>query len=246
MWSVARAPRKGCATSPATPWRGVATAAVCLASLLGCGAVLPTVAGGAEPGGWEAAVGFEGVYRTGSWTPLLLTPATAARVWVEDPDGELVGYPPVVDTTGQGGADAPRRFRVRFGRPAGRVIVEDDRGVQTPLRLPVPLESTDAVMLVIGDLPSAERAARLMQREDGGRYRVVTIADASGLGPAGIDLDGADAIVVCGSAVPLAPPAALAGVDDWVRSGGRLVFLAGMSAALLGRSRMWPTLASTS
>ena len=55
---------------------------------------------------WEATIGFDGVYRTGSWTPLLIAPSTATRVWVEDPDGELVGYPPVSDggSSGQGGA----------------------------------------------------------------------------------------------------------------------------------------------
>ena len=182
---------------------------------------------------WQATIGFDGVYRTGSWTPLLVTPATATRVWVEDPDGELVGYPPVADgsATGQGGLEGARRFRVRFGRPAGRVLVDDGNGSTVPLRVPVPLESTDEVLLVIGDLPSAERAARLLQREDGSRIRVVPLADASGLGPADLDLDGADAIIVCGSVVTRTPPETLAGVDAWVRRGGRLVFLAGMSAA---------------
>ena len=182
---------------------------------------------------WEATIGFDGVYRTGSWTPLLIAPSTATRVWVEDPDGELVGYPPVSDggSSGQGGGEAPRRFRVRFGRPAGRVLVDDGSGSTVPLRVPVALESTDEVMLVIGDLPSAERAARLLQREDGTRIRVVALPDASGLGPADLDLDGADAIIACGSVVARTPPEALAGVDAWVRRGGRLVFLAGMSAA---------------
>lgn len=182
---------------------------------------------------WEATIGFDGVYRTGSWTPLLIAPSTVTRVWVEDPDGELVGYPPVSEggSSGQGGAESPRRFRVRFGRPAGRVLVDDGSGSTVPLRVPVALESTDEVMLVIGDLPSAERAARLLQREDGTRIRVVALPDASGLGPADLDLDGADAIIVCGSVVAQTPPEALAGVDAWVRRGGRLVFLAGMSAA---------------
>jgi hypothetical protein len=97
--------------------------------------------------------------------------------------------------------------------------------------VPAPLESTDEVMLVIGDLPSAERAARLLQREDGERIRVVSLPSAAGVGPAGLDLDGADFVVVCGSVVAGAPSADLAGIDDWVRRGGRLVFMAGGSAA---------------
>jgi len=213
-------------------FRGVAVL-VGLATLVWCCPAAPSCASAAEPGGWEATIGFDGVYRTGSWTPLLITPATATRIWVEDPDGELVGYPPVVEpgATGQGGADGPRRFRVRFGRPAGRVLVENGDGPPAALRLPVALESTDEILLVIGDLPSAERAARLLQREDGSRIRVVALPDASGLGPDGLDLDGADAIIVCGSVVAAAAPADLAGVDAWVRRGGRLVYTAGGSAA---------------
>lgn len=226
--------RSAAAVSPRVAPRGRAIGALRPAPagmalvLVCCGLVMSTV--GAAADAWEGTIGFDGVFRAGSWTPLLVAPATVARVWVEDPDGELVGYPPVSDQAGQGGDDTARRFRVRFGRPAGRVLVEDDQGGRTPLRVPPPLESTDEVLLVIGDLPAAERAARLLQREDRTRIRVVALPDASTLGPAGSDLDGADAIVVCGSAVTGASPASLAGVDEWVKRGGRLVFLAGMSA----------------
>ncbi len=222
---------------PGAAWRAVVQVVVQVAVVWCCVRGAVVFADGAtsrvSAEAWEATIGFDGVYRTGSWTPLLVTPATATRVWVEDPDGELVGYPPVDERSaaGQGGLDGARRFRVRFGRPAGRVLVDDGSGATASLRVPVPLESTDEVLLVIGDLPSAERAARLLQREDGSRIRVVPMADASGLGPADLDLDGADAIIVCGSVVARTPPEALAGVDAWVRRGGRLVFLAGMSAA---------------
>ena len=184
---------------------------------------------------WTSRVGFDGVYRCGSWTPLVLestqSEAAVVTVWVEDPDGQLVGSPAAeVVTLGDGTRQA--RVRVRFGRPAGRVLVEDDSQGLTALQLQPPLESTERVLLVVGDLPSAERASRLLQREDGARLRVVTVADPARLGSDGLDYDGADAIIVCGRTVSAAPPtaAALRGMDAWVRRGGRLVFIAGASA----------------
>ena len=63
-------------------------------------------------------------------------------------------------------------------------------------------------LLVIGDLPAAERAARLLALDDGSRPRVVTIdpAAAGGRlpGASGRDYDNADAIIVCGRAAAVA------------------------------------------
>jgi len=183
-----------------------------------------SAAAGAEP---TIDVGFEGVYRTGSWTPLVFSdPSTRpAMVWVEDPDGQPVGYPPVDDPTGGG-----TRFRVRFGRPTGEVVIDDGSLGRVTRRLPPPLESTERVLLVVGELPSAERAARLLQKEDGARIRVVTVNPAK-LGASGLDYDGADVVVVCGTALsgPMPVAGAIEGLDAWVRRGGRLVFLAGAS-----------------
>jgi hypothetical protein len=196
-------------------------------------------------------VGFDGVYRTGSWTPLTVEfPASAADppqavcVWVEDPDGQYVRSPAASVETGADGRPAAR-LNVRFGRPNTRVLVEGVRGADggtasTPQSLPAPLPATESVMLVLGDLPAAERASRLLTRDDGTRPRVVAInprANASGAGGAATlgrtaqAFDGADSIIVCGRSVAAFDPAVLQGVDAWVRHGGQLVFIAGMSAA---------------
>jgi hypothetical protein len=208
----------------------------------------------------DLRVGFDGVYRTGSWTPLTVelpaTPengplaVTAVCAWVEDPDGQYVRSPsaPV-----ELGADGRRtaRLTVRFGRPTARVLVEAvheadgdaasgrERTAAIPRSLPAPVPASDTIMLALGDLPAAERASRLLTRDDGSRPRLVAInarskvAGAGGaatLGRTARDFDGADSIIVCGRAVEAIDPATLRGVDDWVRQGGQLVFLAGMTA----------------
>jgi hypothetical protein len=212
----------------------------------------------------DLRVGFDGVYRTGSWTPLTVEyPATledapaAVHVWVEDPDGQYVRSPAAAVEIGADGRRTAR-LTVRFGRPTARVLVDavraadgggSDRGAEfasvagrtaaMPQSLPAPIPATDTVMLVLGDLPAAERASRLLARDDGTRPRVVAInarANASGpgrgtaLGRTARDFDGADSVVVCGRAVASIDPATLRGVDDWVRQGGQLIFIAGTSA----------------
>ena len=228
---------------------------------------------------YDLRVGFDGVYRTGSWTPLTLefpaTPETAGHTppesvpqavaaWVEDPDGQYVRSTAAPIERGVDGRPVAR-LTVRFGRPTGRVLVErvaaaDDAGRDSSLAdrqrqdfertglerqsLPAPIPATDNVMLVLGDLPATERASRLMAREDGSRQRVVTIkaplnaieaGGASTLGRTAHDFDGADSIIVCGRTVAAFEPAALLGIDGWVRQGGQLIFAAGSSALEISR-----------
>ncbi|MFM7290243.1 MAG: hypothetical protein ACKO6B_03310, partial [Planctomycetia bacterium] len=233
----------------------------------------------AGAGAQEVRVGFDGVYRTGSWTPLTVEfPGTdspsglvprAVHAWVEDPDGQYVRSPAALVEIGADGRPSAR-LTVRFGRPTARVLIEPaadtgsggtapasagDEPWSLPLAnvtrhsLPSPLPATETVMLVLGDLPAAERASRLLARDDGTRPRVVAIgktvaadappADRAGgaaiLGRSAQDFDGADAIVVCGRTVTAIDPAALRGIDDWVRQGGQLILAAGTSAADIDR-----------
>ncbi len=227
----------------------------------------------------ELRVGFDGVYRTGSWTPLTVEfPAVRAaagglpehvpqvvHAWVEDPDGQYVRSPPApveVDADGR----VVARLTVRFGRPSARVLVEPavadggaeaasslvdrgpedrDRMAATRHSLPAPIPATDTVMLVLGDLPAAERVSRLLARDDGTRPRVVPIktaaagagaGGAAGLGRTARDFDGADSIIFCGRAVVGCDPAVLRGIDAWVRQGGQLILAAGMTAAEIDRT----------
>lgn len=206
------------------------TSAAVASAILGC--LLASATAAAAP---RIDIGFDGIYRTGSWTPLAVATredgTVAARVWVEDADGELVGSTPAANARSPNEDPVPTRFLVRFGRPDARVVVEWGDGSREPILPPAALESTSRVLVVIGDLPCAERAARLMQRGDGTRIRVVPLTAAAVFAPSGRSFDGADAVVICGSAVATMPPATLAALDAWVVRGGKLVFLAGLSAA---------------
>jgi len=254
-----------------------------MASLLASLVVLATDAVAAAPP--ELRVGFDGVYRTGSWTPLAVEfpavgvpgePVSAGNtlaagdpaavcVWVEDPDGQFVRSPEAAVERGADGRGVAR-VTVRFGRPSARVRVEQVPAAgghdRTPHRgmvgmapmvgnvgmaaiveqsLPAAMPATESVLLVLGDLPAAERASRLLARDDGTRPRVVAIGapvpaavGAGGgtrLGRTARDFDGADSIIVCGRSVTAFDPAVLRGIDDWVRQGGQLVFTAGATAA---------------
>jgi hypothetical protein len=198
----------------------------------------------------DVAVGLAGTARSGSWTPVVVgSDAAALHASAEDPDGQFVRSPAAA-------ASGRSRFQVRCGRPQAPLLLEatgtDGRAVFARLAVPSLLPSSELVLLVIGDLPAAERAARLLAGEQGPRLRVVKAADPQSLaaGAAGMtprDFDGIDAAVVCGSAVatavenPLAQDV-LAALDGWVRRGGRLVFIAGAhsGAAAAVRARWLP------
>ena len=221
-----------------------ALAAVALAALMG--------AGGPAGPPYDVVVGFGGAYQTGAWTPVVVSlPADAAaaagirsgdtiHLSAEDPDGQFVRSPPVRCAEGPDGGIAARAC-VRFGRPSGRLRIEHvpaGQGGRRPAavcdhRLPPPIPSTESVILVLGDLQGTGRVAQLVAREDGTKPRIVPLVDggATAAGALARDYDGADAIVVCGRSLPRFGADVIAGIDRWVRQGGRLVFIAGASAA---------------
>lgn len=212
-------------------------------------AILLLIAGGLVGGpasALEVNVGIGGVHRTGDWVPIVvdpggdLPPDTAGHVWVEDPDGQWVRSPPAMAAT----AGRRLRFQARFGRPAGGVQVElpgaADRMRRTFVAVPPALPAGESTLLVVGDLEAAERACRLTAREDGRRPRVIQVAGPRDLaaGAAGMtarDFDGIDTAVVCGTALAGADDDlsrdCLAALDGWLMGGGKLVFIAGASAA---------------
>ena len=196
----------------------------------------------AGAGAGDVAAGIAGLRRTGSWTPLVVTaPATEAgdrvRIAVEDPEGQFVRSPP--GELRLDGDHASARFTVRFGRPSGRVLVEHSDGAgarvsETDLGEPIP--STESVLLVYGELPAAGRAARLLDREEGTTTRVIAVEPGREPAVAGMtarDFDFADAVVVCGTTLGSLSADVQAALDGWLLGGGRLVLLAGESAATL-------------
>ncbi|MFM8735710.1 MAG: hypothetical protein ACKOC8_11005 [Pirellulales bacterium] len=190
----------------------------------------------------DVTAGIGGFRRTGSWTPLVVAaPASAAggtvRVAVEDPEGQFVrSLPAELQADGD---KATARFSVRFGRPTGRVRVErTDAGgpVVHEADLGEPIASTDSVLLVYGDLPAVTRAARLLDREQGTTTRVLTVdarREPAAPGMSARDFDIADAIVICGASLPGLSADLQTAIDGWLRGGGRLLLLAGESAAAI-------------
>jgi hypothetical protein len=200
----------------------------------------------------EIRAGIGGAWRVGAWTPLEMSwPSDGAldgrrvRLAAEDPDGQFVAspfVPVIVDDAGRAAAAAV----VRFGRASSRVRVEFETaagaagGAIEGLAVGEPIPSTTEVVIVFGDLPAANRALRLVDRERGSSSRVVVVTDASATAASAMPFDMARVIVVCGASVPSLPDARLAEIDGWVRAGGRLVMLAGESAArLTGTASSW-------
>lgn len=186
----------------------------------------------ADDGPW---VGFGGVYRTGSWTPLTIdVPEGDGPVYasVEDPDGQWLASPAAAIERKNGRSVA--RFCVRFGRPTGRVLVHrsPQASAATTLSLPAAVSSTDTILLVLGEPAGIDRAARLLAGEDGVRPRVVFAPrEVVPLANNARDLDGADVILACGRDLVVREADTLAAIDAWVRRGGRLILMAGNSAA---------------
>lgn len=210
------------------------------AALLAVAACLAGV-GPARSAAPDIAVGVGGEWRIGAWTPVTVSwPAPAlvgdgrVRVAVEDPDGQFVASPPLTPER-DGAGRATASAAVRFGRSSHRIRIGLENGHDAApatehLVTGTAVPSATGVVLVFGDLPAVVRAMRLVDRDRGGSSRVVPVAAAARY-PSATPFDMADAIVLCGSAVPTLGDAVVAEIDAWVRAGGRLIVLAGESAA---------------
>ena len=99
------------------------------------------------------------------------------------------------------------------------------------------LESSQEVLMLLGDLENATRATRLAAREDGSKMLVVSpeptrdsIPLSSAFGPLGLTFDSVDKAIICGNALKEGiPNERLLELDAWIRQGGDLLLVAGMS-----------------
>ena len=91
--------------------------------------------------------------------------------------------------------------------------------------------------MLFGELDNATRATRLATREDGSRMLVVSPAQSSAsiplshvFGPSGLTFDGIDKAIICGNAIRRGiTKDRLLELDAWIRQGGDLLLVAGMS-----------------
>ncbi len=196
----------------------------------------------------RVSLGIDGTHRTGEWTPVkvrLPSPgAGRVRVAVEDPDGQFVASPPITpDSDG-----ATFTTCIRPGRPLARLrILSDGRGdgavesIEPPPGHTVP--SSTPLLLVVGDVPAAQSATRLVAGEEVAMEVIhpETPSDIVASDPR--DFDCFDAAIVCGTTIAQLSPSTLEALDGWVKRGGRLILSAGASAIALaasdGPARSW-------
>ncbi|MDG1992464.1 MAG: hypothetical protein P8J43_08350 [Pirellulales bacterium] len=177
----------------------------------------------------SAEIGFDGIVRAGHWTPVTLhIPQSLAQpstrfvaVEAQDPDGQWLRSPLVRPTLINDAQWAARLLVKIGGRDSTiRAVVIDttepnaDRShlaqVVASKIVPIPqlLESSQEVLMLLGDLENATRATRLAAREDGSRMLVVSpeprsesLPLSSVFGPPGLTFDGIDKAIICGNAV---------------------------------------------
>lgn len=214
----------------------LAVAAIQNFSVAAADRVLPTV-----------ELGVDGVYRNGAWTSLRVQPADqqtgCLRAWVEDADGQWVGSPPV-SLGPPGESTGSVTFSIRPGRPGAGVRIESLPAEFSFAQPPSPaaagmvelqagsgeVSSATPLVLIVGVLPAAAGAMRLVTNDDARRPVVVVLEAATSPLTNWRELDGYEAAIVCGSQVASLSTETLAAIDGWVERGGRLVFAAGDSA----------------
>ncbi len=206
----------------------------------------------------SAEIGLDGIVRTGHWTsvtlrmPQSLAQPTTRYVAVEsqDPDGQWLRSPLVrpalLDET-----QWAARLLVKIGSRDSiiRAVVLDttepnadaSRLAQViaskSIQIPQVLESSQEVVLLLGELDNATRATRLATKEDGSRMLVVSPALSSAsiplspvFGPLGLTFDGIDKAIICGNAIRRGiTKDRLLELDAWIRQGGDLLLVVGMS-----------------
>ena len=231
----------------------------------------------AESHEYRVNIGFNGIFRTGEWTAVEIDLPTDAShettyVWSEDADGQLVRSPACTISKKPDGSSSARTS-IRFGRRNGRLFLEREKAFssqsntaashRTLLECGNALPSSQRILLVLGELPSMDRAVRLMADADGRRPTVVSVQNPDSLPITSRDFDSVDDVIVCGTwinsllssgfpketveAVPPSDDAAerfddrflsvLAALDGWVRRGGNAVFILGKSAERVANSK---------
>jgi hypothetical protein len=206
----------------------------------------------------SADIGLNNVTRAGHWNPVTLhlpkalveSPTRYVAVEAMDPDGQWLRSPlvrPVLTNNTTWSA----RLLVKLGNrnTTIRAVVIDQENSDstaspqeqviksTTLQIPKPLESSQEILFLLGDLVNAKRVTRLAAREDGSRMLVisqkpetVSIPVSPTFGPAGLMFDGVDKVIICGNVIKQGiSDEQLLELDAWIRQGGDILFTAGMS-----------------
>ena len=176
-----------------------------------------------------ADVGFNNMTRAGHWNPVTLhlpralveSPTRYVAVEAMDPDGQWLRSPLVrpsssTDTRWSAGLlvklgnrnESIRAVVIDQGNPdtASTASPREQVIESTTLRIPQPLESSQEILLLFGDLVNAKRVTRLAAREDGSRMLIISpnpettsTPISPAFGPAGLMFDGVDKAIICGT-----------------------------------------------
>ncbi len=224
----------------------------------------------------SADIGLNAITRAGHWNPVTLhlpkalveSPTRYVAVEATDPDGQWLRSPlvrPVLINNTTWSA----RLLVKLGNrntTIKAVVIDQENSdsraspqeqviESTVLQIPKPVESSQEILFLLGDLVNAKRVTRLAAREDGSRMLVispkpeaVSIPVSPAFGPAGLMFDGVDQVIICGNAIKQGiPDEQLLELDAWIRQGGDMLFIAGTSlpSALLASPAIKPWLPGT-
>jgi len=206
----------------------------------------------------SADIGLNNITRAGHWNPVTLhlpkalveSPTRYVAVEAMDPDGQWLRSPlvrPVLTNNTTWSA----RLLVKLGNrntTIRAVVIDQENSDSTAspqeqvikstiLQIPKPLESSQEILFLLGDLVNAKRVTRLAAREDGSRMLVisqkpetVSIPVSPTFGPAGLMFDGVDKVIICGNVIKQGiSDEQLLELDAWIRQGGDILFTAGMS-----------------
>jgi hypothetical protein len=199
----------------------------------------------------EVAVGFNGRYKVGLFTPVAVTLTSPQRdvrgqvkLVTHDGDGVLTEFPGPTVVLGQG-ETVVARWMARFGRLSSgvRVTFTCDDGSQTTRvvgaeSFPQALDSSQQLIVQVGS--NAALAQALTTGSLPGEMHVARVDDVRALPEQWCGYEAVDWLMLntgapelYGALTPESPQAAA--LDAWLRRGGRLMLFAGRNAeALLG------------
>ncbi|NIP84669.1 MAG: hypothetical protein GTO03_03575 [Planctomycetales bacterium] len=220
--------------------------------VLGCCLTLAIRAGGPASAGERSAVqiesvtlGFAGIYKLGSWTPVHVTLAATGRpeglkIAVTAPDNDAVAarVEQEVDLQPNSVDDAGNVHVVtyaRVGRVSGTLVVEvlaagqvlDRRTLDLTQHRGLP--SADFLLVTVGELPHVADAVVRHPATREVNMTVAAVQDAARLPQQWFGYEGVDAVILSGRLAleqglsSAAKTAVTRGLVAWVHSGGQLI-----------------------
>lgn len=197
----------------------------------------------------SAVIGFDGVYKAGFWTQIVLKVKTGAApvqgrldLLTEDGDGVPVIFP--ADDSGQIDLAANATATVRLYAKAGpqrsgwqlqlRRGDEDRVLWQRPLDAPPPQLATRELLVNLGAKAGLATATGLIKRPEEVSLLVATVDEAAALPDRVWGYEGVERVLLVGSGDGLLndlSPQQHEALEQWVLLGGKMIFAPGTKAA---------------